>query len=374
MKRFFPNYISYAIQLLDRYSQFITTKDCIKILVIHNIWDNINALRNKFIMLQDKEDLTEDDQIYRNLKNFRQLLLELEELECFALPIITHYQKEFDGYLSNVLQQICHEIGCPVDPPHVCALSTGSINQGRDYYWYHSGYETIFLPAVERFSWLNLPDLIHELGHHLLKVYRLSFVEPFSEWFKECQAELEREVFITDIQDTNRIRESRKVFPYRWLYWAEEIVCDLIAAYCLGQAFAWTNLKLSQHLPFDMSYGIYDYSETHPADACRMEAILLMLKKLGIPGEEVKKTWSNYIDIFYPNKQPLYDFYFPNKLVEKIVTHVFQACDDVGLISCTKNHNKETTIVWKLQQTWLFFQTDQARLKEIEEIPFILNA
>ena len=74
--------------------------------------------------------------------------------------------------------------------PIVCALSTGCVNQGRDYYWYLSGYETIFVPAVEKFSLLNLPDLAHELGHHLLKVYGTSFIAPFSAWFQKHHANL----------------------------------------------------------------------------------------------------------------------------------------------------------------------------------------
>lgn len=154
MKRFFPNYISHVINLLNEYNQFISQKDPSQIAIIPRILNHIRSLGLKFEKLQRKESLLEEDQIYRNLKNLRQLLMELEELECFALPIITHYKEEFDGYLTDILHQLCDEIGCPVAPPHVCALSTGSFNQGRDYFWYHSSYETIFVPSVEKFSML----------------------------------------------------------------------------------------------------------------------------------------------------------------------------------------------------------------------------
>lgn len=202
-----------------------------------------------------------------------------------------------------------------------------------------------------------MPDLIHELGHHILKVYGDIFTNPYKLWFEECQADLERELLLSYIRDSKHIEESKKIFPQRWPdWWAEEVVCDLIATYCLGQAFAWTNLKLCQHLPYDMSYSIYDYSETHPADNCRMEAILLMLSKLGIAGEEIQQTWMDYEKIISPNRPTLYEFYFPNDLIKKITSHVFQSCDDIGLIPCSKNLNRKVTFVWRLQQAWQLFQ------------------
>lgn len=358
MKRFFPNYISHALSLLDKYRQFISQKEYAQIGAIPHILRHISSLQAKFEKVQSIEGLTEDDQIVRNLNNFRQLLMELEELETFALPVITHYKEEFDGYLTGILRKICVEIGCPITTPHVCALSTGCINQGRDYYWYHSRYETIFVPAVEKFSLLNLPDLIHELGHHISKVYGNYFTAPFPGWFEECHVNLERELLLSNIRDPKRIEESKKVFSLRWPeWWAEEIVCDLVATYCLGHAFAWTNLKLCQHLPpYDMSPGIYDYSETHPADAYRMEAILMMLEKLGISGEEIRETWAEYAQICYPKRPVLYEYHFPNDLMEKMVSQVFQTCDSIGLIPYNHNMSKDNSVIWELNQAWQVFK------------------
>jgi hypothetical protein len=368
MKKFFPNYLSYLTNLLDRYKQFIATKNPSEISVLPSILDKISDLRNNFYSLLTTDALIESDQIHRNLRNFRIMLMELEALECFGLPIATHYQKEFDGRLTKILQRICDEIGCPVSTPHVSALSTGTLFQGRDYYWYHSHYTTIFVPAAERFSLLNLPDLLHELGHHLLLTYADSFMEPFSNWFSECHADLEKKLLLDSIKDPNRIAESKKMFSERWPgFWDEEIVCDLIAAYCLGRAYAWTNLKLCQHLSVDISDGIYLYTETHPSDAYRMEAILTMLEKLRLETEDIRKTWFDYANIFYQNKQPLYDYYFPGNLIDKMAPYISQVCDDIGLVPCTINLDKKDTIIWRLDQAWNFFLKDLARLSEMED-------
>jgi hypothetical protein len=294
--------------------------------------------------------------------------MELEELECFALPIITHYQKEFDGHLTSILHQICDEVGCPVDTPHVCTLSTGIADQGRDYYWYHPRYTTIFVPGAERFSLLNWPDLLHELGHHILLTYGDYFIEPFSNWFSECHADLEKELLTEGISDPDRINKSRKIFLEKWPdIWDKEIVCDLIAAYCVGKAYGWTNLKLCQTIPPNMPDGIYNYSDTHPPDAFRMEAILRMLKSIDMRVDDIQKVWLDYKKIIYHAEPPLYDLYFPGSLIDKIVPHVFNVCDDIGLISCKINLAKKDTIVSKLEKAWLFFRTDPIRLREIEK-------
>jgi hypothetical protein len=203
--------------------------------------------------------------------------MQLEELECFGLPIVTHYQQQFDGHLTSIMKQLCSEVGCPVNPPHVCAISTGTSGHGRDYYWYHGYFDTIFVPAAEKFSLLNLPDLLHELGHHILKTYHETFLEPFFGWIAEYREKLDKVILLEDIRDPDRIAKSKQVFSEFWPEsWSDELVCDLIAVYCVGEAYAWTNLKICQSSFPGKS--IYSYSDSHPPDAYRMDIIFAMLR------------------------------------------------------------------------------------------------
>ena len=97
---------------------------------------------------------------------------------------------------------------------------------------------------------LNLPDLLHELGHNIMKIYRDSYTEQALNWFSEYNDDLEKKLLLEGIQDQNRINESKDIFLKFWPdYWYEELICDLIAVYCVGQAYAWTNIKLCQTYP-----------------------------------------------------------------------------------------------------------------------------
>jgi hypothetical protein len=368
MKKFVPNYIFYIIQLLDKYYKFVDTHEVTDIVVLPTILERIENLSHKFQKLLSREDLTKPDQLKRNLRSFQTLLLELEELECFGLPIVTHYRRDFDGYLSSILNQLGSEISCPVEQPHVCTLSTGISGQGRDYYWYHNFFDTIFVPSAEKFSLLNLPDLLHELGHHIFKIYRDSFLEPFPSWLSECNDDLEKMLYVEDIRDENRINECKNIFRNFWPNsWSEELTCDLIAVYCSGKAYAWTNLKLCQSYHPDYEWNnIYHFTDFHPPDSYRMDAILAMLRWLKIEIHDVCHTWMEYTEFFRHTKPPLYENLCPDQLVEKMVQHVARVCDDIGLVPCPANLNNPTTIVSKLNRAWSLFHSNPKNLQKME--------
>lgn len=368
MITFFPNHIAYTVQLLDKYNEFVSSKSSTGLPVIPVILERIIKLRGGFQQLRDKNGLTEPDQLQRNLRSFRILLMELEALESLALPVVTHYQEEFDGYLTALFHKFCAEIGCPVSPPHVCALSTGNAIQRRDYYWYFPDYSTIFVPTAERFSLLNLPDLLHELGHHILETYGIFFSEPAANWFSEFLSDVEKKLLLDGITDPKRIEGSRRVFFQLWPnVWSDEVICDAMATYCVGQAYGWTNLKLCQSYPTDISYEIYHYSDTHPPDAYRMDVILAMLDRLDIKAEDLKGAWGDYVKTVRPSKPPFYRQYFPQKLVDRLIPHVFSVCQDIGLIPCTEMLQNDSTIVAKLNSSWRLFLTNLRQLREIED-------
>lgn len=354
MKKFFPNYISHVIKLLDKYYKFTASKDSNKIAVIPILLERIESLRREFTSLRDLDDLTEPDQLSRNISNFQTLLMQLEELESFGLPIVTHYQQRFDGHLTSIMKQLCSEVGSPVDTPHVCAISTGTSGHGRDYYWYHGYFDTIFVPAAETFSLLNLPDLLHELGHHILKTYHHTFLDPFIEWIIEYKEKLDKVILLEDINAPERIDECKQVFSRFWPEsWRDELVCDLIAVYCVGKAYAWTNLKICQSsFPGN---SIYFYTDSHPADAYRMDIIFAMLRYLEISEENIRKAWLEYATIFRRDKPFLYEHFFPLELTKKIAQHVYEICNDIGLLPCTENLHKDNTLISKLNRAWGHF-------------------
>ncbi len=99
-----------------------------------------------------------------------------------------------------------------------------------------------------------------------------------------------------------------------------------------------------------------------------MDGILAMLNYIGIECEDVKDTWLEYTQYFHNIKLPLYNYYFPKDVIDKMVEHVFQVCDDIGLISCSENLKNKSAMISKLNNTWLLFRTNQRKLQEMNEI------
>ena len=368
MKIFFESYINNCIAKLTSYYDFVQKQSLPDVVPKNTILEFISQLLYEIKNFQDQEGLLEEEFIPRNIRAFRTLLLKVNQLEYYALPIITHYNKEYDSYFNRIIKTINIEIGSPVAPPYICSLSNA-----RDYFWYESTFSTIFIPAIEKYSLLNLPDLFHELAHHILKEYKSNFKEKEDEWFSKYNMVLEQKMAASDISDSNTLARSHMIFSAYWPdFWSEELICDLIACFCCGKSFAWTHLKIC-HLKktdvegIDIKNEVYEYSETHPPDAYRITAMFCMLDYLNINCDDIRQAWESYTECIDNNKPPLYDLYFPQALIFVYVKHVAAICDVIGLYPCTKNHKIETSTVYKLNQAWELFRTSQEELKLYEK-------
>jgi len=356
MKSFLPAHLIHNIQLLDRYLEFLKSKDPVKIKALPIVKEKITWLKQKFLELLHQEELTSPDLLKRNLKNFKTLLGELDVLQSFGIPIVTHYKDQFDGYLAGILAQLCKEVNCPVDPPHVCTLSIY-----HEYYFYRSDFDTIFIPSSEKFTSINFPDLLHELGHHILRTYKDILLYEITEWVSLCRFNTNQWKHM----DKDKIASYNHQFPSHFSEsWCHELICDLIAVYCIGEAYAWSHLKISQIYPLELSgfkykinYGVYHYSDTHPSNAYRMDSILNMLLFLQLNNQTIQEVWSNYIKANEFKKPPYHDLHFPKTAIPKIVEHVYNVCKDMGLTPCTDNLLKQNSIIYNIDKEWKGFLT-----------------
>jgi len=101
---------------------------------------------------------------------------------------------------------------------------------------------------------------------------------------------------------------------------------------------------------------IYFYTDSHPADAYRMDVILAMLGYLGLSEENIGKAWLEYATIFQRDKSFLYEHFFPSELTKRIAQHVYEICNDIGLLPCTENLQKENTLISKFNHAWGIFR------------------
>lgn len=60
--------------------------------------------------------------------------------------------------------------------------------------------------------------------------------------------------------------------------------------------------------------------------------------------------------IFQRDKSFLYEHFFPPGLTKTIAQHVFEICNDIGLVPCTENLKKDSTLISKLNRAWCLFR------------------
>lgn len=243
-----------------------------------------------------------------------------------------------DVRLCRLADRIWHEIGLLEDSPLVVAAS-------NQYFCTIPAFGIIFTPASEGESLLNLPDLYHELAHHMHRRGRPLFGVRFKAALGIYIAETEDEI--------KRLSRPVDVGSFRsqllgvWRNWAEEAAADAFATLVVGAAYGWANLHLMLRVP-----SIFDYSETHPADAARMEHILRVLSATPEQNQHtarLKQQWTAYRQFPHPAKSEMYDLLHPPLLFTAVLEDVKEAISQYGVLTSGTN---EQSVACLLNDAW----------------------
>lgn len=251
--------------------------------------------------------------IYKRLAEFAQAA---DEGPVFALSRFSPR----DLFLTRLVAEMCSESGFPHSRPICTALST-------QYYCTLTGMDLLLLPHSEPDHLLGLPDTYHELGHIIL------FRNPS---LLACIRARAQSYFHTEV-----LRAQNEGWPANsiaaleqyqawWLgEWSIEFGCDLIATYICGPAFGWTNTRLCARL----SPNFYEFVTSHPADASRTAAIILMLERLGFNTEAqaIVRQWEELRQTAFQNEPQEFHLVFPRALLAAIVEEVATASPSLGL-------------------------------------------
>lgn len=245
-------------------------------------------------------------------------------IEVFRYLIIINFG-DADIYFKRKIQRIYDEIHSMNTPPIITTISNS-----ESYYWALPSHDIIAVPTGEEKSLLNLPDLYHEMGH---LIFNQSAI-----YLKQNIDQLIDDFYRNEIQRVLNEGRDPDLVPFFWekrSYWLNswvmEFVCDMIATYLVGPAYAWTNLKLTT-LSSALDR-VYEDSPSHPSDESRMRAVFYMLDKMGQHSELVgiKASWENFL-IATNNPQPNnYDYIFPQELIEALANFVFDGCKALDL-------------------------------------------
>lgn len=225
--------------------------------------------------IQKDPDIGLDDLAKNFLHKYKRLAERIHEMEWGPILAVSRYS-ERDRLPTLLCQEITEEINYPWAPPICVALSS-------QHYWTNPKINIIMLPVIEPFHLLGLSDLYHELAHIVLFRKKLItlFYPKIDDYYAQEHERAEKENKPSKYSEI--IINASKMWKR---YWALEFAADMIAAYLVGPAFGWSNIRLCINLSNDIFASDPEEHHTHPADDTRNEAICLMLEKIGIEREK----------------------------------------------------------------------------------------
>lgn len=308
--------------------------------------ESLNELQNEIKNDLGSGDLEVKELSKYNLRRYTTLYSEFQLLEIYRYQVILKYG-ETESYLNKKIRLIYDEIKCLQSVPLV-----STINNTDEYYWVHPQYKIIAVPTGEEKSLLNLPDLYHEIGHLIYKQYEEDLVGSFR---KELVSHFEnQEKLVIDEDRSPALLEMFNDTLKKWkASWTEEFVCDLIGAYLVGCAYAWTNFKLTT-----IATGreeTYKSTDLHPSDDARMRAIFTMLRQFGVTNDlkEVNDSWNTFINLIELPIPDNYNYFFPDSLIERLTKNVYKGCLNIGLASYAEQLKKQANPISKiLNDAW----------------------
>jgi hypothetical protein len=247
----------------------------------------------------------------------------LQSLEQFDAPVLTRWS-EADRLVTVMCHALLVQVGWPYEPPLVGAAST-------DYYWVYPPRAIISIPANEEKRLLAVGDLCHELGHIVFtqasKDLTHRALEAVKEHIKQVAASPPAGM------NLSRVTEFAVDLSLSWRQWIQEFVCDAIAVFLVGPAFARQHIRLtciqdSRATLFEAPPGA-----PHPADDARMRSVLSMLRQIDCAdaADELAECWQGVIAAYGESPPDLYDTLYPDDVLIALVEGVDEVCERRGL-------------------------------------------
>jgi hypothetical protein len=275
---------------------------------------------------------------YKRMSEFAQ---QVDEGPLFAL---SRFRRE-DRFLSRVVGTACGEFGFPHETPICVAMSS-------QYYCAMPRMDLILVPHGEATHLLGWADLYHELAHFILARNQFGLLRP-----------LRRRVrthFQTAIDDarrtgwTTRALDELAVFRNLWLGdWIIEFACDFFATFAAGTSFGWSNLRLCAR----MSGDVFVAESSHPADAARTQAILVMLESLhgSEDAEAVRSKWQELLGTIGGTEPQTFRIAYPEPLIRELALEAIFCFEASGL---RRYRPGVAPLADRLNEAWKMFQAN----------------
>lgn len=285
-------------------------------------------------------------------KRFNEEFFIIEQDYFFVLK----YYGKTEAYFQKIVHRIYKETGQIMKPPVVTSFFSL-----EKYFWAKPPY-LLGIPANEEKNLLNLSDCYHEKGHFIAYEY-----EPQYFMFTFKTREIINNYFTSKIKEANDKDKPERLkqlsgFHDGWIRknWLEEFLCDMIATYFIGPAYAYTHIKIilsSNDKESDSEQNIFKVnSELHPADEARMRAVFAMLDEIGEAKSITKINAYWTLLVAGKPKGNYYDWAYPDIILQSLAKEVFNTCRNYNFNSyhdqCTKFDQPISKL---LNEAWEFF-------------------
>ena len=289
---------------------------------------------------------------YIDYKSMMQLLF---EIEAGPLVVLSHFQA-MDLFVTRLLSRICKEIGFPYNGP----LASGHSAQ---FYYALPDMDLVMIPMIESSHLLGLADLYHELAHFVLRRGAVDLIQPFHAIIDKTydgivEDSIRRNATPPEIALIESSRGSWK------RAWQEEFSADMIAAFLVGPAFGWENVRLCTN----MSSPIFTGGNSHPADDSRRLGIRSMLLRLGFgqQADRIDAWWQELVRLSNELKPNNFDVVYPPSLLEELCEFLFRECSKLGLVAWSQHSLTSQSVGSLLNEAWDTFLDSPATFGDYE--------
>jgi hypothetical protein len=301
-----------------------------------------------------------------HLRQYRRWHASLSLIESYPLLFIERFD-ESDRRLTRLAAALAREIAWPLPAPLVAAMSI-------QYYWTEPNFNVICVPVTEGASLLNLPDMLHEMGHNLFAHHELDLAGSFVG---------EIATYITS--EKQRVQLQQRPPEYFQLYdrlfdqwrepWLREFVADMVATYIGGPPFGYQHIKLCAGIDRPAYHPSLGDGAEHPADEARLGGIVAVLETINCSdaAQEVATLWGRYVTSTAELRAPDYDVCYPQHLISALAHHVVRGCQALGIRGLDAVVSQPDDIITLIHDSWYRYRVnpddhaawEEARLAEM---------
>lgn len=296
--------------------------------------------RTRVIELQRSLDELMQSHVYLSatnqnirLRRYRRAIEDLDLIESVVVAALNRWREQ-DNRMNQLAGEIAKEISFPLNTPIVSCTSPW-----RHYFRTYPDWSLIVIPLAEGQFLLHLPDLYHEFAHALLDNDADPRLDGFQGAFKDALTQVWRYTAAEMAKEERKngppaeaYQRYLRTWELSWLDWMTEFFCDLYGTYLVGPAFAWAHYHLCAGTGTDPFRVPLLRPSTHPADAARMEAILMALGLMGFETarKEIESRWNDLLKMDNVRPNPEYERCFPKNILLEMAEHALRAVRALG--------------------------------------------